>query len=104
MSEHRPDGWVIMEQEQSDGKKEYFVFGSWSGGYLYGDSWRANSGIKSVEKDGDDYLFHGYSGSVYRCSAHSEGRISAYNAGVMNHLAESSNATIVNYDDIKDSL
>ena len=76
----------------NDGANEYFVFGSWSGGYLDGDSWRRNSGITKVETDGDDYLFYGYSGSVYRCSKHSEGRISGYNAGVLNRICEISEA------------
>jgi len=104
MSQHKPDGWAILEQKQPDGRKEYFVFGSWSGGYLYGDSWRANSGIKSVEETDDSYLFHGYSGSVYTCFKHSEGRISAYNLGVLNSLAERSDATVVQYNDVKDNL
>ena len=26
-----------------------------------------NSGITKVEMDGDNYLFYGYSGSVYKC-------------------------------------
>jgi len=104
MSQHTPDGWAILEQEQPDKRKEYFVFGSWSGSYLYGDSWRANSGIKNVEETDDSYLFHGYSGSVYRCSKHSEGRISAYNVGVMTDLAERSNAKVVKYDDVKENF
>lgn len=98
MSEYTPDGWVILEQTQKDGNKEYFVFGSWSGSYLYGDSWRANSGIKSVEKDEKECIFHGYSGSIYRCSIHSEGRISAYNEGILQNLANVSNAEVITYD------
>jgi hypothetical protein len=60
----------------------YKVFASWSGGYLDGDSWRLNSGIESVDVDGDYYLFHGYSGSIYKCHKDMEGT-NAYGAAVL---------------------
>ena len=56
------DRWLIVKVD--DG---YKIFGSWSGGYLYGGSWKLNSGITKVEEDGDYYLFCGYSGSIYKC-------------------------------------
>ena len=65
---HTPDRWVIVEQGDI-----YKVFASFSGGYLDGDSWSLNSGIKDVEIDGDYFLFHGESGSVYRCHKDSYG-------------------------------
>lgn len=57
-----PNRWLLVEVGDI-----HKVFASWSGGYLDGDSWKLNSGIKSVEKDGDYFLFHGFSGSIYKC-------------------------------------
>jgi len=63
--DYAPDKWLLIEIGGTD--PHYRVFGSWSGGYLYGDSWRLNSGITSVEEVGDYYYFHGHTGSVYKC-------------------------------------
>ena len=57
-----PDRWLLIEQGDI-----HKVFASWLGGYLDSDSWRMNSGIESVEVDGDYFLFHGFSGSIYKC-------------------------------------
>lgn len=67
MSEHHPDSWVIVKIKQPDQPVLYKVLGGWSGGYLDGDSWRMNSGIVKVEKNGDYFDFYGDSGSVYKC-------------------------------------
>ena len=32
-----------------------------------------NSGVAKVEDNGDSYLFHGYSGSIYKCNKESYG-------------------------------
>lgn len=86
MSEHNPDRWVIIEiinpaDTVKTSEKLYKVFGGWYGGYAYGDSWRMNSGITKVEKDGaNHFLFHGYSGSVYRC------RVDAF--GMSNYMGQ----------------
>ena len=66
-----PDKWVVLKFKGGD--EHYRVLAGWSGGYLDGDSWRLNSGITKVEADGDYYLFHGHSGSVYRCHKDSYG-------------------------------
>lgn len=96
--EYIPDGWNIIEHRTD--ATDYYVFASWSGSYLYGDSWKRNSGITKVEEDGDDYLFHGYTGSVYRCSKGSEGRITAYNRGVLEKICEISDAQVIPYKDM----
>ena len=62
---YAPDKWLLIKIRGTD--PHYRVFGSWSGGYLDGDSWRLNSGITSVEEVGDYYYFHGNTGSVYKC-------------------------------------
>lgn len=63
-----PDKWIIVTVPQ--GAK---VLGSWSGGYLDGDSWQLSSGLKSIEEDGDYYLMHNVSGSIYKCHKEMEG-------------------------------
>lgn len=73
--------WVIVKI--SGDYHHYKVFASWSGGYVSGDSWRLNSGITKVEEDGDWYLFHGKSGSIYRCHKDSYGITSPFNNSVL---------------------
>lgn len=66
--EYQPDNWVVLKIKEGKGTSPiYKVLAGWSGGYIYGDSWRLNSGITKVTQDGDYLLFHGYSGSIYRC-------------------------------------
>lgn len=65
-SEYVPDKWLVIKIKNSN-ETFYKVLAGWSGGYLTGDSWRANSGIASVVLDGDYYLFKGFSGSIYKC-------------------------------------
>tara|TARA_B100000674_G_scaffold384027_1_gene327282 strand:+ start:2388 stop:2732 length:345 start_codon:yes stop_codon:yes gene_type:complete len=68
MSTNKPDKWVIIKLLGKDETTPlYKVFATWYGGYLGGDTWKLNSGIRSVEDNGDSYTFHGYSGSEYVC-------------------------------------
>lgn len=87
-----PDRWVIVKITKDDDDDDdvvYKVFGTWGGGYLQGQSWKMNSGIKSVvEKDGYLY-FTGASGSVYRCYNESYGYFS-YGMSVLSNMIESS--------------
>ena len=69
---HTPDRWVLLRIVK-DADVQFKVLGSWSGSYLYGGSWRLNSGIVKVEDDGDYILFHGASGSTYKCHKESYG-------------------------------
>jgi len=80
MSEYSPSVWVMLKFTQ-DNKPVYKILAGWSGGYLHGDSWKLNSGCIKVEQDGDYYLFHGSSGSVYRCRKNSY-RMSGYTAQI----------------------
>jgi len=66
MSTYNPDSWVVLKFTHS-GKTTYKVLAHFGGSYLYGESWKLNSGVTNVEVDGDYLLFSGYSGSVYRC-------------------------------------
>ena len=81
MSFYQPEEWIIVKI--GGDTPHYRVFGSWRGGYLSGDSWRMNSGIKSVEIEGDYYLFKGQSGSTYRCHKKTYGIRSPYNHAVL---------------------
>jgi hypothetical protein len=68
---YRPDNWVVIKIKGKD--PHYRVLAGFSGGYLYGDSWRMNSGITKIEEDNKAYYFSGSSGSTYRCGKQSYG-------------------------------
>lgn len=51
----------------------YKVLAGFGGGYLYGSSWKLNSGCVKVTEDDKQYMFEGYSGSVYYCGKDSYG-------------------------------
>lgn len=87
MSDYIPDNWVVLKISVPGQHTVYKVLAGWSGGYLDGDSWRMNSGVTEVTEDGDYLLFHGYSGSVYRCHKKSYG-LRMGNASVYNKLKE----------------
>jgi hypothetical protein len=76
----------------------YKVLGGWSGGYLYGDSWRLNSGImKAVYRE--EYVdFYGSSGSVYQCHL-SQYRIRMSNAGIWNQIKEKAGFVVMMPED-----
>ena len=64
MSEYTPDRWVVLKMPYPS-ETIHKVFSGWYGGYLDGDSWRLNSGIKNVTNDKNGTLhFYGYSGNV----------------------------------------
>jgi hypothetical protein len=83
---YTPDNWVILKIVLP-GEVNYKVLAGWSGGYLDGDSWRMNSGITKVEEEGDYFLFHGYSGSIYRCHKDAEALRSNI-AGILTELVK----------------
>ena len=91
VNENKPDQWSIIKINDI-----YKVFGSWSGGFLDGDSWKLNSGIDRIEEDGDDWLFYGYSGSCYRCRKKTYGINSPYNGAVLKSLCKDGNAVSMN--------
>jgi hypothetical protein len=81
---YTPNNWVIVKITRPEGVV-HKVLGGWSGGYLDGDSWRMNSGIVRAEVEDDYILFHGQSGSVYKCHKNAQ-RLSNATAGVYNTL------------------
>lgn len=63
---YTPSGWVFIKiQAYGEVEPLIKVFGSWSGGYLNGDSWRVNSGVTKIEENENEYIVSGYSGSQY---------------------------------------
>ena len=85
-----PEEWILVEIKSDT--PHYRVFGSWRGGYLSGDSWRMNSGVTSVSKEGDYFLFNGVSGSIYKCHKETYGISSPHNCGVLaNYKAQGKN-------------
>ena len=70
---HIPDFWEIIKVTNKEGRVVYRLFGSWAGSYLGSASWRINSGIDRVTREGVYWLFHGASGSIYRCHQNAYG-------------------------------
>lgn len=87
MREYSPDGWAVLEIIDQ-GETHYRVFGSWTGGYLDGDSWRLSSGasIEMLEEEQDRFKWPQHSGSVYMLHKHGEGSLTFYNRGVLDKL------------------
>lgn len=83
---YTPDNWVIVKITRPEGVL-YKVLAGWSGGYLDGDSWRLNSGIVRAEVEDDYILFHGHSGSVYKCHKHAQ-RLSGATSGIYGRIVE----------------
>lgn len=92
-----PNKWVILEIEFKSGV-EYKVFGSWTGGYLDGDSWRLNSGIEKVEEDEEYFYFYGFSGSCYKCDKELYGIAGVYNRAELSNILEYTESKIMEYN------
>lgn len=82
---YEPDNWVILKI--GGAPRHYRVLGGWFGGYLRGNSWRLNSGIKRHDFDGDYWTFYGSSGSPYKCYVDNY-RMNSTMLGVYNQLKE----------------
>jgi hypothetical protein len=82
---YNPDNWVVIKLKGD--APHYRVLAGWSGGYLYGDAWRMNSGITKVEEDDNYYKFYGSSGSCYSCHKNAYG-LRMNNAYIWNQLQE----------------
>jgi hypothetical protein len=83
-----PDKWVVVKIDNNTDTSLYKVFATWSGGYLNGDRWKMNSGIKSMEYDDDYYYFIGHSGSCYKCHKKGYGTATSYGECVLNDMIE----------------
>lgn len=104
MNEYTPDGWVILKVKMGQ-YNLYKVFGTWSGGFLEGPSWRINSGITSVREEDGCYKLYGYSGSVYNCHSYNEGVIDIHNGRVLsNYLENNINDRVVTFSEFKEEF
>ena len=83
-----PNSWVIIEVNH-DGEQFQKILSGWSGGYLYGDSWRMSSRIKEIKIDinSEWIIATTESGSTYRLLKESQG-LRMSNAGIWNELKE----------------
>jgi len=83
-----PDAWVIIEVNH-EGKQFQKILAGWGGSYLYGDSWRLSSPIKTMNIDvNKDYItVETDSRSVYNLFKDYQG-LRMSNAGVYNQLKE----------------
>jgi hypothetical protein len=103
MSEYTPDCWVIIRiTGKVDGEPVSVdkVFGGWSSGYLYGDSWRLNSGISHVAHTEDGWDVYGYSGSVYHL--HREGnRMNGLMGAVLSGWKETGDVEIIGLGEVR---
>jgi len=97
MSVYTPEEWCFVEIKGSD--PHLRVFGSWRGGYTTSDSWRLNSGITAVDKEGEYWIFYGSTGSEYRCHEDFYGIASPWNRSVLGDYAVGSNGTMVVIDE-----
>jgi hypothetical protein len=79
---YTPDSWVMLKITHDAGFI-YKILAGWRGGYLDGDYWKLNSGVVRVEETDNHYLFHGSSGSVYRCNK-DRYRLSGLTSGIFN--------------------
>jgi len=87
-----PDAWVILEIQDPihPGYPPHRkILSGWSGSYLYGDSWRLSSPIKTMNIDvKKDYItVETDSGSVYNLHKQYQG-LRMSNAGIWNELKE----------------
>lgn len=93
-----PERWVIVKLPSN----YYKVFGTWAGGYLDGDRWRLNSGIKKIEQDKTFYYFTGFSGSCYKCHKKRYGTTTSYGLGVLNKIIKQGKGQIKLMKDVVD--
>jgi len=96
MTEYDPDSWVILRIETPK-QTGYKVLGGWGGGYLYGSSWRLNSGIAKIDQTEDHYMIHGHSGSVYKCKKTGQ-ELRTSMMSPYTHLRKSKKATVALVD------
>lgn len=106
MSTYTPDCWVIVKIIQ-DSTVIYKILAGWYGGYLGADSWKINSGIVAVTEENGLLLFHGETGSIYKCHPGCE-RMSTYVHSIFSHLkgqeTESLKIDTVEYSEFKEAF
>lgn len=95
----RPDHWLCLEITLDDGAIVHKILAGWNGGYLQGNSWRLNSGIKHISVQNDKYIVYGYSGSKYHCFKHNEENAFSI-SGVLHQLQNTGKVEVKNLEDV----
>jgi hypothetical protein len=92
MSTYSPDRWIVVKIIDEKNGDFYKVFGTWSGGYLDGDSWKLSSGFDKTQKieDGQRFIsISNFSGSIYNVGKHPASYdATSYGRSVLNGLVE----------------
>ena len=96
-----PDKWVVLKLD-SELETIYKVFGSWAGGYMDGDRWKMNSGIKYAEEDDNHYYFVGYSGSCYKCHKKGYGIMTSFSSSVLDNIIDRAGKANISVSVMKD--
>lgn len=67
MNEYTPDYWILLKVSPNGKEPFYRILASWSGSYVWGDSWKLSSGVETFETspDGKQFISEQASGSVY---------------------------------------
>lgn len=84
MSGYNPDRWLLIKFTPPNNKPTFYkVFGTWSGSYLYGSSWKLSSGVESAKYNADlkTWILPQSSGSTYYLHENAEGT-----TGMWDHL------------------
>ena len=87
-----PDAWVIVEIQDPihpGMPPRQKILSGWSGGYLYGDSWRMSSHIREmdIKVNQNFYTVETESGSTYTLFKSCQG-LRMSNVGIYNQLKE----------------
>lgn len=77
------DKYLVIKVSPPDEEPFNKVFLTQSGGFMSGDSWRLNSGIKEVIDEGSYRIFVGESGSRYKVHKYGYGVAGVSNYGVL---------------------
>ena len=93
--------WAVLKITDGDITVHKLLRGMY-GGYLYGDSWALNSGIKHVRVEEEHYVVEGFSGSQYVCPKECEG-ISVIMAAAIQDFKEKADVEVVKMEDYLDS-
>lgn len=88
MSYYNPDNAVAIKITNKNGETHYRIFGGWLSSYLYGSSYRVNSGVTKVFYDDKYFYFEGESGSIYKCRK-VEAYFNQYCSNVLEQLCNS---------------
>lgn len=96
MNTYCPDKWIVVELKEHKISK---ILSGYSGGYLYGNSWRLSSGItKIIDKD-SILEIHNESGSIYHCHKNSFG-VNMESSGILKEIQEFTAVVLPTIEDL----